>query len=192
MKRTLVALAVALALLAACSSEKPSATTTAAQSSGATPPTAAQARATIEKSSEFSQHEFTNAAISLPIAGSSTNPATRETVRQLAATGWLAIDPAGEIMLGDKSRSDKRFIIRENGLLDIVPLAKKELGDVTAVRTNPDGTVNADFNWHWIPNEVGSVFTTGPLHDRFTGTQNATANLMWNGTVWAMISVEKK
>jgi hypothetical protein len=186
MKRILVA----LALLAACSSEKPSATTTAAQPSGP-PPTAAQARATIEKSSEFSQHEFTNAAISLPMAGSSTNPATRETVRQLAAAGWLAVDPAGEIMLGDKSRSDKRFIIRENGLMDIVPLAKKELGDVTAVRVNPDGTVNADFNWHWIPNEVGSVFTTGPLHDRFAGTQNATANLMWNGTGWAMISVEK-
>jgi hypothetical protein len=190
MKRTLV-LAI-LALLAACSSEKPGATTTAAQSSGATPPTAAQARATIEKSSEFSQHEFTNAAISLQMAGASTNPATRETVRQLAAAGWLAIDPAGEIMLGEKSRSDKRFIIRENGLMDIVPLAKKELGDVTAVRTNPDGTVNADFNWHWIPNDVGSVFTTGPLHDRFAGTQNATANLMWNGTEWAMISVEKK
>ncbi len=189
MKRTLVILA--LALLAACSSEKPGATTTA-QSSGATPPTAAQARATIEKSSEFSQHEFTNAAISLQMAGASTNPATRETVRQLAAAGWLAVDPAGEIMLGEKSRSDKRFIIRENGLMDIVPLAKKELDDVTAVRTNPDGTVNADFNWHWIPNDVGSVFTTGPLHDRFAGTQNATANLMWNGTEWAMISVEKK
>jgi hypothetical protein len=188
MKRTILA----LALLAACSSEKPAATTTAAQSSGATPPTTQQARALIEKSGEFSQHEFTNAALSMPVAGSSMNAPTREMAKQLAAAGWLVFDGTGDLMLGDKARSDKRFILRENGLLDIVPLAKKELGEVTAVRTNPDGTVNADFNWHWIPNEVGSTFTAGPIHDRFAGTQNATANLMWNGTEWAMISVEKK
>ena len=186
MKRTIVA----LALLAACSSEKP--TTTSAAQPAATPPTPAQARAIIEKSGEFSQHEFTNAAISLPVAGSSMNAPTRDLAKQLAAAGWLAIDGAGDIMLSDKSRSDKRFILRENGLLDIVPLAKKELGDVTAVRTNADGTVNADFTWHWIPNEVGATFTTGTIHDRFAGTQRATANLMWNGTVWAMISVEKE
>jgi hypothetical protein len=85
------------------------------------------------------QHDFTNAAISMPVAGSSMNEPTREMARQLAAAGWLAIDGAGDIMLSDKSRSDKRFVLRENGLLDIVPLAKKELGDVTAVRANPDG-----------------------------------------------------
>lgn len=185
MKRTIVA----LALLAACSSEKP--TATSAAQPGATPPTAAQARAIIEKSGEFSQHEFTNAALSLPVAGSSMNAPTRDLAKQLAAAGWLAID-SGDIMLSDKSRSDKRFILRENGLLDIVPLAKKELGDVTAVRTNPDGTINADFTWHWIPNEVGATFTAGPIHDRFAGTQEATANLMWNGTEWAMISVEAR
>jgi len=188
MKRTIVV----LALLAACSSEKPATTTTAGQPSGATPPTAQQARAIIEKSGEFSQHEFTNAALSMPVAGSSMNAPTRETAQQLAAAGWLIFDGTGELMLSDKSRSDKRFILRENGLLDIVPLARKELGDVTAVRTNPDGTINADFSWHWIPNEVGGIFTTGPIHDRFAGTQNATANLMWNGTEWTMISVEKK
>jgi len=190
MKRTILPLA--LALLTACSSEKPATTTTAAQPSGATPPTAPQARAIIEKSGEFSQYEFTNAAISLPVAGSTTNPASRETAKQLAASGWLAMDSMGDLMLSDKSRSDKRFILRENGLLDIVPLARKELGDVTTVRNNPDGTVNADFHWRWIPNDIGSTFTTGPIHDRFAGTQNATANLMWNGTEWTMISVEKK
>ncbi len=192
MKRTIVVFALALPLLAACSSEKPATTTTAAQPSGATPPTAQQARAIIEKSGEFSQHEFTNAALSMPVAGSSMNAPTREQAKQLAAAGWLAFDGTGDLMLSDKSRSDKRFILRENGLLDVVPLARKELGDVTVVRNNPDGTVNADFNWHWIPNDVGSIFTTGPLHDRFAGTQTATANLMWNGTEWTMISVEKK
>ena len=185
MKRTFIA----LAFLAACSSEQPTTTATAGQPA-ATPPTTAQARAIIEKSGEFSQHEFTNAAVSMPIAGSSMNATTRETAKQLAAAGWLALDPAGDLMLSDKSRSDKRFILRENGLLDIVPLARKELGEVTAVRTNPDASVNADFNWRWIPNEIGATFTTGPIYDRFAGTQKATANLMWNGTEWAMISVE--
>ena len=42
------------------------------------------------------------------------------------------MDTNGDISLTDKSRSDKRFLMRPNGLLDIVPLAKKEMGDVTA------------------------------------------------------------
>jgi hypothetical protein len=187
MKRTILA----LAFLAACSSEKPAATTSAASQPAATPPTTAQARAIIEKSGEFSQHEFTNAAVSMPVTGANMNEPTREMARQLAASGWLAIDSSGDVMLSEKSRTDKRFVLRENGLLDIVPLARKELGDVTAVRANPDGSINADFNWHWIPNEVGSTFTTGPLHDRFAATQKASANLMWNGTEWTMIAVEK-
>jgi hypothetical protein len=128
----------------------------------------------------------------MPVAGSSMNVPTREMARQLAAAGWLAIDGAGDIMLSDKSLSDKRFVLRENGLLDIVPLARKELGEVTAVRTNPDASINADFNWRWLPNDVGATFTAGPIHDRFAATQKATANLMWNGTEWAMISVEKQ
>jgi hypothetical protein len=184
MKRTIAA----LVLLAACSSEKSTSTTSANQEPGSTPPTTAQARAIIEKSGEFSQYEFTNAAVSLQVSGAGTS----DVAKQLAAAGWLVMDGSGEIMLSEKSRTDKRFILRENGLLDVVPLARKQLGDVTAVRVNPDGTVNADFHWTWIPNEIGSTFTTGPIHDRFAGTQNASANLMWNGTEWVMISVEKK
>ena len=193
MKPTLALLA--LALLAACSSESPEPITTqsAAQpKTAAAPPNAQQARAIIEKSAELGQHEFTNAAVSLPVAGSSMNEPTRAIARQLAAAGWLEIDGAGDIMLTDKSRGDKRFLLRENGLLDIVPLAKKEMGNVTAVRANPDGSVNADFSWRWVPNEIGSVFTTGPLHDRFTKTNEASANLMWNGSEWMMIQVESR
>ena len=52
--------------------------------------------------------------------------------------------------------------------------------------------MNADFTWRWIPNEVGTAFTSGPVHDRFSATQNATANLMWNGTEWTMITVEPR
>ncbi|HEU4886290.1 MAG TPA: hypothetical protein VFV49_00280 [Thermoanaerobaculia bacterium] len=191
MKRLSVVL-VAIALMA-CSSEQPAATNTSAsaeQKTAAAPPSAAQAREIIAKSGELGQHEFTNAAVSLPVAGSSMNEPTRALAKQLAAAGWIALDGAGDIMLTDKSRSDKRFLLRENGLLDVVPLAKKEMGDVTAVRSNPDGTVNADFTWRWIANEVGTAFTSGPVHDRFNATHNATANLMWNGTEWTIILVE--
>jgi hypothetical protein len=190
MKRTIVALLLA----AACSSEQPAPTNTGSAETKAAPPppNAQQARAIVEKSGEFGQHEFTNAAVSLPVAGSSMNEPTRALAKQLAAAGWLAFDGAGDIMLTDKSRNDKRFLLRENGLLDVVPLAKKEMADVTAVRPNPDGSVNADFTWRWIPNEVGAAFTTGPIHDRFAATHNATANLMWNGTEWTMITVENR
>jgi hypothetical protein len=190
MKRTLIALALALA---ACSSEEPApANTESAAKPASPPPNAQQARAIIEKSGEFSQHEFTNASVSFPVAGSSMNEPTRALAKQLAAAGWLALDGTGDIMLTEKSRSDKRFLLRENGLLDVVPLAKKEMGDVIAVRPNADGSVNADFTWRWLPNEVGTAFTAGPIHDRFAATQNATANLMWNGSEWTMIMVEAR
>jgi hypothetical protein len=189
MKRTLLALAL---IAAACSRESPTTTTAGSTEQKITPPNAQQAREIIEKSSELAQHEFTNAAVSLPVAGSSMNEPTRNQAKQLAAGGWLEIDGAGDLMLTDKSRSDKRFLLRENGLLDVVPLAKKEMGNVTAVRTNPDGTVNADFTWRWIPNEVGNAFTAGPIHDRFAQSHNATANLMWNGEGWTLITVENR
>jgi hypothetical protein len=193
MKRFVLVIITSLALLAACSSEEPAATNTPDKKPAtSTPPSAQQAHAIIAKSGELAQHEFTNAAVSLPVAGSSMNEVTRAQAKQLADAGWLEFDGAGDIMLTAKSRSDKRFLLRENGLLDVVPLAKKELGDVTAVRQNPDGTVNADFTWRWVPNEVGTAFTSGLVHDRFGATQSATANLMWNGTEWTIITVEPR
>lgn len=194
MKRLVLPFAMALAILAACSKESPTTTTSgsAAPKSDVKPPDAQQARAIVEKSGELAQHEFTNAAVSLPIAGSSMNQPTRNTAEQLEAAGWIAMENSGDLMLTDKSRSDKRFLLRENGLLDIVPLAKKEMGEVTAVRLNADGTVNADFSWRWLPNDVGAAFTTGPLHDRFAAQHRATANLMWNGTEWTIITVDAR
>ncbi|HEV7764657.1 MAG TPA: hypothetical protein VGQ76_06625 [Thermoanaerobaculia bacterium] len=189
MKRTILA----LVFLAACSSEKPATTTTAAESTAATPPpTAQQARAIIEKSAELGQHEFTNAAVSLPIEGANMNEPTRAIAKQLAAAGWLEVDGEGDLFANDKSRNDKRFLWRENGLLDVVPLARKEMGDVTAVRANADGSVNADFSWKWIPNEVGAAFKSGPVQERFAKTNQASANLMWNGSSWTMIMIETK
>ena len=190
MKRFAVLLALALA---ACSSEQPAATNptgSAEQKPGAAPPSAQQAKTIIEKSGELGQHEFTNAAVSLPVAGSSMNEPTRNLAKQLAAAGWIAFDGAGDIMLTDKSRSDKRFLLRENGLLDVVPLAKKQMGDVTAVRANPDGTINADFTWRWLPNEVGRSFKTGLVHERFAAPQDGRATLMWDGTAWSVLKIE--
>ena len=185
--------------LGACSSDEPAATNTttssesAAAAASTAPPTAEQARAMIEKSSEFSQHEFTFASVSMPASGAAMNANSRDLAKQLAAGGWLSIDPgSNDVMLTEKSRGDKRFILRENGLLDIVPLARKELGTVEAVRKNPDGTVTVDFNWKWLPNEVGQSFKTGAVHDRFAAPQNAKATLMWNGTEWVMLSVETR
>jgi hypothetical protein len=190
MKRTL---AITLLLLAACSNEPAPPTTTAAEKPSTPPaPDAAQSRTLIESSQALSEHEFTNAAVSIPVSGAVMSEPVREQAKQLAAAGWLDFDGAGDIMLSDKSRSDKRFLLRENGILDIVPLAKKQMGDVTAVRPNDDGTVAAEFTWKWVPNEVGTSFTSGIVHDRFAATQNATATLMWDGTSWTVLKVDAR
>jgi len=186
-------LVLALLLLSACSGKEPATTTatTAEQKPQAPkPPTVPQARETIASAGEFGQFEFTNAAISVPVAGSSMNAPTRELLQQLSAAGWVALDGSGDLMLTDKSRSDKRFLLRENGLLDVVPLAKKEMGEVTAVRPNPDGTVTAEFTWKWVPNEVGASLKRGPVHDRFAAPHAARANLIWNGTEWTVVTID--
>jgi hypothetical protein len=185
--------AIAL-LLAACSNESAPPTTTAAEKAPATPPApdAQQAKALIEASPALAEHEFTNAAVSLPVSGAVMSEPLRVQAKQLAAAGWIAFDPAGDIMLSDKSRDDKRFLLRPNGILDIVPLAKKQMGDVTAVRPNPDGTVAADFSWKWLPNEVGSAFTSGVMYDRFAATHDATATFMWDGTAWTVLKVDAR
>jgi hypothetical protein len=188
MRRTLAA----LLFLAACSNEPAPPTTTAAEKAATPPPSAQQARQMIETSSAFSEHEFTNAAVSLPVSGAVMSEPLKQQAQQLAAAGWIEFDPTGDIMLSDKSRSDKRFLLRPNGILDIVPLAKKQMNDVTAVRPNDDGTMAAEFTWKWIPNEVGSIFTSGIVHERFAMTNQATATLMWDGTNWTVLKVDAR
>jgi hypothetical protein len=114
----------------------------------------------------------------------------RQSVKELVAAGWLDLDPAGNVALTDKSRNDKRFLLRPNGLLDIVPLAKKEMGEVTSVRANDDGTARVDFTWRWIANEVGSSFKTGLVADRFAAPQDGAATLIWDGTTWSVLKIE--
>jgi hypothetical protein len=192
MKRNLtVAL---LLLLAACggSDEKPIAdqSATTATASSPPPPSAQRARDLIANSAELGEYEFTNAGFTTPVSGATMSEPVRQSVKELAAAGWLALDPTGDVALTEKSRNDKRFLLRPNGLLDVVPLAKKEMGDVTAVRANPDGTATVDFTWRWIANEVGAAFKTGLVHDRFATQQDGKATLMWDGTKWSVLKIE--
>jgi hypothetical protein len=110
--------------------------------------------------------------------------------KQLVAAGWLRRAGDG-LELGAKAKDDKRFLVRPNGTVDIVPLASKELTAVTAVRANPDGTAAAELTWKWIPNEVGKAFERG-LHDRYAAPQNATATLLWDGSAWTVLRVEPR
>jgi hypothetical protein len=185
------ALAVFFLMAAACSGEKPiEQAAPAAKPAAPPPPSAQQVRELIASSPDFGEYEFTNAGYTLPTSGAAMNEPQRAAAKELAAAGWLTLENTGDIALSDKSRSDKRFLLRSNGLLDIVPLAKKEMGDVTAVRPNEDGTVVADFTWKWIANEVGSAFQTGPVRDRFAAPQDGKATLMWDGSAWVILKFE--
>lgn len=181
-------LPLSLLLFLACSAEQPDAAATATAAAKTPPPTAAAARELISRSAEFSEHQFTNAGWTAPVTVSSMSAPVREEARDLAAAGWINLD--GEIALNAKSRGDKRFILRPNGLLDVVPLAKKEMGEVVEIRRNADGSVAASFDWKWVPNEVGAAFRKGPVHDRFAAPQRSTATLMWDGTSWTILTIE--
>jgi hypothetical protein len=186
MKRIFI---VTLLLLTACGgSEAP----VAEQSKPAPPkpPSTPEAREMIASSAELGEYEFTNAGFTTPVSGATMSEPVRQSVKELVAAGWLDLDPAGNVALTDKSRNDKRFLLRPNGLLDIVPLAKKEMGDVTSVRANDDGTARVDFTWRWIANEVGSSFKTGLVADRFAAPQDGAATLIWDGTTWSVLKIE--
>lgn len=186
-------IAIALLLLAACSNEPAPPTTTAAEKSTTPPaPSAQQVQTLIANSPALGEHEFTNAAVSIPVSAAVMSDPVRQTAQQLAAAGWIALDDKGDVMLNEKSRNDKRFVMRENGLLDIVPLARKAMGEVSAVRPEPDGTVTADFTWRWVPNEIGASLTSGIEHERFATTNDARATLMWDGSNWTVLKVDRR
>jgi hypothetical protein len=190
MRRLLLVLV--LVLTAACTAEQPSSSTGNALPEAPTPPTAVEARAIIDSAPEFGEFEFTNAAYSIPVAAASMSDATLSAAKDLAREGWVGFDGAGDLVMTDKAQNDKRFILRPNGILDIVPLAKKEMGEVQAVEMMDDGTVAAHFRWRWIPNEIGLAFRSGPLHERYAAAHNATATLMWNGTSWVLLKIERR
>ena len=189
MKRLLTILLFA----AACSSEKPAIADAEGKNrepAPPPPPSAQQARDLIATSADFGEFEFTNASVTLPVSGAAMNDPARAASKELEAAGWVTLDTNGDLALTERSRNDKRFLLRPNGLLDVVPLAKKEMGEVTGVRPNADGTVRVDFTWRWIPNEVGTAFRTGIVADRFATPQDGIATLMWNGTSWTIVKME--
>ena len=151
------------------------------------PPSVAEAQPIIANSATFSDYEFTNASATLPMSAPMP-PYLAGEAKQLVAAGWLRRS-GNSLELTPKSKSDKRFLVRPNGYVDVVPLASKELTGVTAVRPETDGTVSADFTWKWIPNEVGSAFKRGALHDRYAAPQSATARLMWDGSAWTVLRI---
>jgi hypothetical protein len=178
-----------LVFLAACGTPEPkkAAAPPPAPKPAIAPPSAEAAQQLLAASPEFSDYQFTNASVTVPL--NAPMPAYMEDdAKQLAAAGWLR-KSGGGFELTEKAKGDKRFLVRPNGYADVVPLAKKELTGVTAVRPNPDGTVDAAFNWKWLPNEVGAAFTRGPVHDRYAAPQKATAKLMWDGSTWTVLRI---
>ena len=148
-----------------------------------TAPTIAAATALIANGGELGDYQFTNAAFTFAQKRSSMSPAMMGGANRLAAAKWIRIE-GDDVVLTDKAKSDKRFLVRPNGFIDVVPLAKKEMLGMSAVRPQPDGTVLADFAWKWVPNEIGTALGLPPAAD-----QKATAKLMWDGSSWIVLSI---
>jgi len=155
------------------------------------PPDIAAAGRIIAESAEFGEFEFTSAALSLPLQTSMMNEPARAAAKDLAAAGWIAMSD-GSVKLSDKAATDRRFITRPNGFVDMVPLAKKEFLGVSALKPQSDGTVTAEFTWQWMPNEIAKSFRGGEIKSRFEGERDATATLMWDGSAWTVLRITKQ
>jgi hypothetical protein len=180
-------------LLAACSGGEGPAESTATETTAAPtdpPPSPEEAKALIAESAEFGDFDFsTGSSFSLPLDASTFNDPARAGAADLERAGWIRIEN-GRVVLA-KGEGDKRFLLRPNGYLDIVPLAKKELLEVTDVRKTEEGA-EADIAWRWIPNEVGASFTSGLPKERFDATHRATVKLRDLGSGWVVMLIEKK
>lgn len=193
MKRVaLLLIALIVMLVLACGGESPQpATTSSAPPAAPPPPTADQARTLIAAAPEFGDFEFTNAAYTLPLQRSAMNEPQRAAAQDLAKAGWIALD-GDTLKLTAKSEHDQRFLLRPNGTVDIVPLAKKELTSVTSVVAGSEGPV-VTFTWKWLPNEIGTAFRSGPVAEHLAGTQTAKATLLWDGSAgaWTVLRIER-
>jgi hypothetical protein len=148
------------------------------------PPPVDDAARIVSGSPEFSDYQFTRAAFTMPIKEQAMTPAVRETSRALAKAGWIGVDGDGNLVLTDRAKNDKRFLVRQNGFIDIVPMAKKEFIGVEAVHVNPEGQPLVDFRWRWVPNEIGALAA-----DRYSGEQLAIATLLWDGSQWSVLRI---
>jgi hypothetical protein len=191
-----LALLIALALIACGKGEVPQTATTATTATAATkpaapaPPSAAEAQTILESSQEWSEYQFTNAAYTLPLKRDAMNDPAKQAATDLANAGWIRLG-GSEVELTAKAKGDKRFLLRPNGYVDLVPIAKKEFGSVERVQANADGSATAAFSWKWVPNEVGRAFQSGIVHDRLIAPQRATATLIHDGKSWTVLRIEE-
>jgi hypothetical protein len=151
------------------------------------PPPVEDAARIVSGSAEFSDYQFTRAAFTLPMKEPAMTPEVRVTSRALVKAGWIGIDGDANVVLTDQAKNDKRFLVRPNGFLDIVPMAKKEFIGVEAVHVNPEGQPLVDFRWKWVPNEIGAL-----AGDRYSGEQLAIATLLWDGSQWSVLRITPK
>jgi hypothetical protein len=139
------------------------------------PPAAGEAKELIASSPEFGDYKFTDAAVTIPMTRGAMNEPARKNAEALVKGGWLAW--SGDALVV-KKKDDKRFLVRPNGTLDVVPLAKKEFGEVKAVQGE-----TVDFTWRWAPNDVGKALRFDEREQR------ATAALYWDGAKWGVLRI---
>ena len=137
-----------------------------------------QAKEILANAPELGEYEFTNAAATLPMKKSQMNAPAQDLAKSLRAAGWITIN-GDDVALTSKAKEDKRFLVRANGFVDIVPLAKKEFGDVTSV--NQD---TAHFTWRWVRNDIGSA-----IKKPDDAEQHAVAKFIYDGKAWSVLSI---
>jgi len=185
------AAAIALAFfLFACGGEKPAAPEAGKSTAKLAPPTIEQAHELLAASPEFGDYQFTHASLALPLERSRMNEPAREAAHDLEKGGWIETQ-RDHIVLSSKSAEDKRFNVRPNGFLEIVPLAKKEITEVGAVAESPDEKPIVTFCFKWIPNAVGVSLTKGSQKERFGAMHCAKATLIRIGEKWEVKAIEE-
>jgi hypothetical protein len=181
----LLLLALSLLSFACAQSEPKQQAPQETRKPAAAAPSLEAARDLINTSGEFSEYEFTHAAYTLPMSKAARNAESEKAAADLRGAGWIRLDGSGNVVLTQKAKDDKRWLVRANGVVDLVPLGRKEVDRVTAIRQLPSGKVEADFQWHWVTNEVGSAFRSGPAHDRYAAKDlPAVATLSNDGPSW--------
>lgn len=154
------------------------------------PPTKAEATQIVGDSAEWSDYQFTYSSWSFQLGTPVAHPTTRQLVDDLVVAGWLRMTKGGVVELTERAKTDKRFLVRANNSLDIVPMAAKELVGVTSIKSEPDGAARAEVRWKWVPNDVGASFRSGFIKERYDAPQVAVATLERANGAWRVRKVE--
>lgn len=150
------------------------------------PPSADQAKSVIDGSGELGEFQFTSAAVTIPMKKSQMNEPAKANAKELAAAGWIRFN--GDDVDLAKAKDDPRFVVRGNGFMDVVPVAKKEIVTVGAIHPTGEG-VDVPFTWRWVPTEIGKAFKAGPVKELFKDERHATATLINDGEKWSVLRI---